>query len=107
MTYSLFALHRLREHIAQELNDAVASNKNQSLETDYRRLKESMVRRLDELIGYFSVAEVHQRAQASHRRNSVVPVMGILAEGFYYLANELEDVLVENSQRIVENSSRI
>ncbi|WP_271253030.1 dynamin family protein [Pseudanabaena sp. Chao 1811] len=94
---------RLREHIAQELNDAVASNKNQSLEADYRRLKESMVRRLDELIGYFSVAEVHQRAQASHRRNSVVPVMGILAEGFYYLANELEDVLVENSQRIVEN----
>ena len=94
---------RLREHIAQELNDAVASNKNQGLEADYRRLKENMVRRLDELIGYFSVAEVHQRAQASHRRNSVVPVMGILAEGFYYLANELEDVLVENSQRIVEN----
>lgn len=93
----------MREHIAQELNDAVASNKNQGLEADYRRLKENMVRRLDELIGYFSVAEVHQRAQASHRRNSVVPVMGILAEGFYYLANELEDVLVENSQRIVEN----
>jgi replication fork clamp-binding protein CrfC len=94
---------RFREHIAQELNDAVASNKNQSLELDYRKLKENMVRRLDELIGYFSVADVHQRAQASHRRNSVVPVMGILAEGFYYLANELEDVLVENSQRIVEN----
>ena len=94
---------RLREHIAQELNDAVASNKNQALEADYRKLKENMVRRLDELIGYFSVADVHQRAQASHRRNSVVPVMGILAEGFYYLANELEDVLVENSQRIVEN----
>ena len=94
---------RLREHIAHELNDAVASNKNQSLEADYRKLKENMVRRLDELIGYFSVADVHQRAQASHRRNSVVPVMGILAEGFYYLANELEDVLVENSQRIVEN----
>jgi replication fork clamp-binding protein CrfC len=94
---------RLREHIAQELNDAVASNKNQGLEADYRRLKENMVRRLDELIGYFSVAEVHQRAQASHRRNSVVPVMGILAEGFYYLANELEDVLVDNSLRIVEN----
>jgi replication fork clamp-binding protein CrfC len=93
----------LREHIAQELNDAVASNKNKGLEADYRKLKENMVRRLDELIGYFSVAEVHQRAQASHRRNSVVPVMGILAEGFYYLANELEDVLVESSQRIVEN----
>ncbi len=94
---------RLREHIAQELNEAVASNKNQGLEADYRKLKESMVRRLDELIDYFSVADVHCRAQASHRRNSVVPVMGVLAEGFYYLANELEDVLVENSQKIVAN----
>ena len=94
---------RLREHIAQELNEAVASNKNQGLESDYRKLKEGMVRRLDELIGYFSVADVHRRAQASHRRNSVVPMMGVLAEGFYYLANELEDVLVENSQRIVAN----
>ncbi len=94
---------RLREHIAHELNVAIASNKNLGLEADYRKLKEAMVRRLDELIGYFSVADVHQRAQASHRRNSVVPVMGVLAEGFYYLANELEDVLVENSQNIVAN----
>ncbi len=94
---------RFREHIAQELNEAVASNKNQGLEADYRKLKEAMVRRLDELIDYFSVADVHRRAQASHRRNSVVPVMGVLAEGFYYLANELEDVLVENSQKIVAN----
>lgn len=94
---------RLREHIAHELNVAIASDKNHGLEADYRKLKEGMVRRLDELIGYFSVAEVHQRAQASHRRNSVVPVMGILAEGFYYLANELEDVLVEHSQKIVAN----
>ncbi len=94
---------RFREHIAQELNEAVASDKNRGLEADYRKLKENMVRRLDELIGYFSVADVHCRAQASHRRNSVVPVMGVLAEGFYYLANELEDVLVESSQKIVVN----
>ncbi|MCY7331527.1 MAG: dynamin family protein [Pseudanabaena sp. CAN_BIN31] len=94
---------RFREHIAQELNEAVASDKNKGLEADYRKLKENMVRRLDELIGYFSVADVHCRAQASHRRNSVVPVMGVLAEGFYYLANELEDVLVESSQKIVVN----
>jgi len=32
-----------------------------------------------------------------------VPVMGVLAEGFYYLANELEDVLVESSQKIIVN----
>ena len=93
----------LREHIAQELNDAVASNNNKGLEADCRHLKHSMVSRLDELIRHFSVAEVHRRAQASHRRNSVVPVMGILAEGFYYLANELEDVLIDCSQKIVAN----
>jgi len=90
---------RLREHIAQEVNVAVASDRDESLEADYMKLKTKMVKRLDELIVSFSVALVHQRAQASHRRNSVVPVMGILTEGFYFLANELEDVLVECSKQ--------
>jgi replication fork clamp-binding protein CrfC len=94
---------RLYEDIAKEVNVAVASDQNQILEADYLKLKSKMVKRLDELIVNFSVAMVHQRAQASHRRNSVVPVMGILAEGFYFLANELEDVLVECSKEIVTN----
>lgn len=94
---------RLREHIAQEVNVAVASDRNELLEADYLKLKTKMVKRLDELIVSFSVAMVHQRAQASHRRNSVVPVMGILTEGFYFLANELEDVLVECSREIIAN----
>jgi len=94
---------RLREHIAQEVNVAVASDRDESLEADYMKLKTKMVKRLDELIVSFSVALVHQRAQASHRRNSVVPVMGILTEGFYFLANELEDVLVECSKEIINN----
>jgi hypothetical protein len=94
---------RLREHIAQEVNVSVASDRNELLEADYLKLKTKMVRRLDELIVSFSVAMVHQRAQASHRRNSVVPVMGILTEGFYFLANELEDVLVECSRELIAN----
>ena len=94
---------RLREHIVQEVNVAVASDRNEFLEADYLKLKTKMVKRLDELIINFSVAVVHQRAQASHRRNSVVPVMGILTEGFYFLANELEDVLVECSKEIISN----
>ncbi|MEA5477118.1 dynamin family protein [Pseudanabaena galeata UHCC 0370] len=94
---------RLRDHIAQEVNVVVASDHNELLEADYLKLKTKMVRRLDELIVSFSVAMVHQRAQASHRRNSVVPVMGILTEGFYFLANELEDVLVECSKEIIAN----
>ena len=94
---------RLYEDIAKEVNVAVASDRNELLEADYLKLKAKMVMRLDELIAGFSVAMVHQRAQASHRRNSVVPVMGILTEGFYFLANELEDILVECSKEIVTN----
>jgi replication fork clamp-binding protein CrfC len=94
---------RLYEDIAKEVNIAVASDRNEFLEADYLKLKTKMVKRLDELIVNFSVAEVHLRAQASHRRNSVVPVMGILTEGFYFLANELENVLVECSKEIVTN----
>ena len=94
---------RLYEDIATEVNITVASDRNEYLEADYLKLKTKMVRRLDELIVNFSVAVVHQRAQASHRRNSVVPVMGILTEGFYFLANELEDVLVECSKEIITN----
>ena len=89
--------------MTHEVNVAVASDRDELLEADYLRLKTRMVRRLDELIVSFSVALVHQRAQASHRRNSVVPVMGILTEGFYFLANELEDVLVECSKEIITN----
>ena len=61
-----------------------------------------MVTRLDELLHTFSVDAVYQQAQASHRRNSVVPLLGILAEAFYYLANGLEDVLVSSSESLVE-----
>ncbi len=93
----------LRQHIAQEVNEAVASSNNLAYEADYLKLKSRMVHRLDELIANFSVGAVHQRAQASHRRNSVVPVLGILAEGFYYLANELEDILVDSTKELIKN----
>lgn len=62
-----------------------------------------MVSRLDELLNTFSVGAVHQRAQTSHRRNSVVPLLGILAEAFYYLANGLEDVLIDASEQVVNH----
>jgi DNA-binding transcriptional MerR regulator len=94
---------RLHSHITQEVNEAVATDANELYEADYDKLKKRMVSRLDELIDSFSVSVVHKRAQASHPRNSVVPVMGVLAEGFYYLANELEDVLVAASKDIIDN----
>jgi replication fork clamp-binding protein CrfC len=88
-------------HIKQELNKAVASNFNQSFEADFRKLQSNMVSGLDDLIKNFSVATVHQQAQYSHQRNSVVPLLGILAEAFYYLANGLEHILENASQEVV------
>jgi predicted GTPase len=89
------------QHIEKELNQVVASNENSGFEKDFNRLKKRMVNRLDELINQFSVGETHKRAQASHKRNAVVPVSGILAEAFYYLANELEDVLIDASEDLI------
>jgi len=91
------------QHIEKELNLVVASDENQAFEEDFKKLQRRMISRLDVLIRSFSVGETHQRAQASHRRNAVVPIMGILAEAFYYLANELEAVLVEASKELIEN----
>lgn len=92
-----------RQHLEEELNQVVASNNNQVFEQDFNVLKRRMINRLDELIQTFSVEESYQRAAASHPQNSVVPVLGILTEGFYYLANELEEVLVDCSEEIVMN----
>lgn len=94
---------QLRLHIEQELNQVVASNANQVFEEHFLKLQKRMVSRLDELLKAFSVAEVHKQAQASHKRNSVVPLLGILAEAFYYLANGLESVLEEAAQDVIVN----
>ncbi|HEY9664909.1 MAG TPA: dynamin family protein [Allocoleopsis sp.] len=92
-----------RQDIEHEVNDAVASSTNASLEGSFLKLKARMVSRLDELLNTFSVADVHKRAQASHKRHSVVPLLGILAEAFYYLADGLEEVLVDASREVVTN----
>lgn len=88
------------------VNEVVASESNSAFEEDFTRLKARMVSRLDELLSTFSVGEVHRRAQMAHRRNSVVPLLGILSEAFYYLANGLEDVLVDCVQDINETFFR-
>jgi hypothetical protein len=95
-----------QQHIHSIVNEVAASNTNASFEADFTKLKAKMVSRLDELLTTFSVSKVHQQAQNSHRRNSVVPLIGILAEAFYYLANGLEDVLVAAVEELVGNFFR-
>ncbi len=94
---------QLQTYIEQELNQVVASNTNQVFEDYFLKLQKRMLAQLDELLKSFSVAEVYKQAQASHKRNSVVPLLGILAEAFYYLANGLESVLEESAQDVIVN----
>ncbi len=91
-----------QRHLEKEINQVVSSNQNQGFEKQFVALQRSMVQQLDQLLKGFSVGEVHRRAQSSHRRNSVVPLLGILAEAFYYLANGLEEELMRASEALAQ-----
>ncbi len=90
------------QHIDQFLN-RVKGGQCTETEEDYKRLKVNLVTSLEQLLKQFSVATIYQQALESHPTNSVVPVMGILAEAFYYLANGLKKTLVESSQELIKN----
>jgi replication fork clamp-binding protein CrfC len=94
--------NQFQQHLEGTINQVVSSNQNQTFEKQFAALQRSMVQKLDELLQGFSVGEVHRRAQSSHRRNSVVPLLGILAEAFYYLANGLEEELVQAAQDLAQ-----
>jgi len=90
------------EHITEEVNQII-NNSCDAFEADFKQLQSRMIRRLDELLDTFSVASAYQRATISHPRNATAPLIAILVEAFYYLANQLEDILVESSQQVVAN----
>jgi hypothetical protein len=91
-----------RQHIADEVN-LIVVNGDRAFEEDFQKLKAKMVSRMDELLQTFSVANAYSRATLSHPRNATAPLIAVLVEALYYLANELEDVLVESSQMVVSN----
>ena len=93
----------LYQSIAQEVNEVAGDSTNSAFEGAFNKLKARMVSRLDELLNTFSVADAYSRATLSHPRNATAPLMAILVEAFYYLANELEEVLVESSQAVVHS----
>lgn len=92
----------LNEHITQEVNEVV-TNQCLTFEEDFRKLKVRMVCRMDELLNTFSVEEAYRQATLTHPRNSTAPLLAILVEAFYYLSNELEEVLAEESERTIAN----
>jgi replication fork clamp-binding protein CrfC len=91
-----------RSSIAEEVNQLITNNCH-FFEADFCQLQSRMIRRLDELLATFSVADAYQRATLSHSRNATAPLIAILVEALYYLANQLEDILVESSQEVVAN----
>jgi replication fork clamp-binding protein CrfC len=90
------------QHITAEVNQLI-NNACDDFEADFRQLQSRMIRRLDELLDNFSVADAYRRATESHRRNATAPLLAILVEAFYYLANQLEDILIESSTQVIAN----
>ncbi|MBV8884320.1 MAG: dynamin-like GTPase family protein [Chroococcidiopsidaceae cyanobacterium CP_BM_RX_35] len=88
-----------QHHIAEEVNQVV-TNGCPAFEDDFRKLQAKMIRRLDELLDTFSVAAAYRRSTLSHPRNATAPLIAILVEALYYLANQLEDILVESCQEV-------
>jgi replication fork clamp-binding protein CrfC len=91
-----------RQHISDEVNKIVI-NGDADFEEDFQKLKARMVSRLDELLQTFSVTNAYSRATLSHPRNATAPLIAVLVEALYYLANDLEDVLVEAAKKLVNS----
>jgi replication fork clamp-binding protein CrfC len=91
-----------REHIAAEVNDMIM-NKCDSFDTDFRQLQSRMIRRLDELLDSFSVEAAYGRTLMTHPRNATAPLIAVLVEALYYLANQLEDILIEATKLLIDN----
>jgi hypothetical protein len=86
--------NELYEHINNEVN-LIIINGDPSFEEDFHKLKAKMVSNLDELLQTFSVANAYSRATLSHPRNATAPLIAVLVEALYYLANELENTLIQ------------
>ncbi|MGK7931945.1 MAG: dynamin family protein [Microcystaceae cyanobacterium] len=89
-----------KQFMAEQLN-AIVINDDLAYEEDFQKLKARMVTRLDELLRTFSVKNAYSRATQNHPRNQTAPLIAVLVEALYYLANDLEDVLVEEIKQLL------
>jgi replication fork clamp-binding protein CrfC len=87
-------------HLQEEVNQIVVSS-DPLFEEDFQKLKARMVTRLDELLQTFSVVRAYAQATLTHPRNATAPLIAVLVEALYTIANELEDVLVEESHKLI------
>ncbi|MGB7441216.1 MAG: dynamin-like GTPase family protein [Coleofasciculaceae cyanobacterium] len=99
-------LQRVGEEFSQQITAEVnqtVTNACPAFEADFRQLQTRMIQRLDELLTTFSVAEAYRRATLSHPRNATAPLLAVLVEALYYLSNQLEDVLVDASEKVISS----
>lgn len=47
------------------------------------------------------MAKAYSQATLSHPRNATAPLLAVLVEALYYIANELEDILVQESTVVI------
>lgn len=94
-----------KKHIAVEVNHTI-TNLDQEFESDFLKLKNRIVTYLDELLKNFSVGDAYRRATLAHPRNSTAPFLAVLVEALYFLANELEIVLVAGIKDLISNFSQ-
>ena len=90
------------QHLESEVN-SIVTNQDSDFEADILKLRAQMVSRLDELLQTFSVQDAYSRATLSHPRNATAPLIAVLVEALYHLANELETTLVAASEVLVTN----
>ncbi len=91
-----------RNHLSTEVNQVIV-NDDHDFEADFNQLQARMVSRLDELLQTFSVRDAYSRATYNHPYNSTAPLIAVLVEALYYLANELEKVLEESAELVLDN----
>lgn len=93
---------QFQTHLSQEVNQVII-NDDSAFEDDFNKLQARMVSRLDELLQTFSVRDAYSRATYTHPNNSTAPLIAVLVEALYYLANELEKVLQESAETVLKN----
>lgn len=92
----------LKTQIENEINEVVVDN-CPNFQADFNRLQMRMDSSLKDCLEKFSVLEAYRRTTRYHQRNSIAPLVAILGESFYYLANQLEDVLVKETQVLIQD----
>lgn len=93
----------LKQYLAEEINRVII-NQDPGFESDFNRLKAKMVSQLDQLLSTFSVKDAYGLATRNHPRNSTAPLLAVLVEALYSIANALEDVLIASVEELVENT---